>query len=194
MFVCCRIWSDYFPLWPLRTFLRKSPLSCTSKVAAPHSMSVWGSGDAEYFRAAIFRGSYTFRKARIETFNGHSRCQGAVFFFFSTLPSPVDSFLWSLMMTDLDLPIFKPHILRWGAKGYIFPCKNVIISRTFTVLCHACKWINKTIQISHFQCPPFSWPAKSVLTQWIILPAKQEPGVIVSEVTSIAFALNDLNG
>lgn len=44
-------------------------------------MSVWGSGDAEYFRAAIFRGSYTFRMARIETFSGRSGCQGTGLFF-----------------------------------------------------------------------------------------------------------------
>lgn len=83
-------------------------------------------------------------------------------------------------------------------KGLHFSLQEcVITSRTFTVVYHACKWINKTIQISHFQCPPFSWPAKSVLTQWIVLPVKQEPGVIVSEVTSIAFAMiwmgNDLS-
>lgn len=45
-----------------------------------------------------------------------------------------------------------------------------------------------------FSVPRSLDPPKSVLTQWIVLPAKQEPGVIVSEVTSIAFALNDLNG
>lgn len=61
-------------------------------------MSVWGSGDAEYFRAAIFRGSYTFRMARIETFSGRSGCQGTGLFLFF-LPSFTS---WQLSLINDD--------------------------------------------------------------------------------------------
>ena len=87
-------------------------------------MSVWGSGDAEYFRAAIFRGSYTFRMARIETFSRRSQCQSTGRFSFSFFP-PLSFFisrqfyLWSMAMAYLDFFLFLNHLffskaLWWG--------------------------------------------------------------------------------
>ncbi len=168
-------------------------------------MSVWGSGDAEYFRAAIFRGSYTFRMARIETFSGRSGCQGTgLFLFFLPSFTSWQFYLWSIMIAYLDFPIFVPYFFKVHIcpslpfvmrNKWLFPFSlaRVVKDRLSACCVMHVDGSMKPIK-AHSSVSSFSCTVKSCLTQWIVLPARQEPGMIVREVTSIAFALNDLNG
>lgn len=96
MLVWCCVRSGDFSLWPLHTFLGSLSRLVLAKLqlTSPSLDAGVRIRDAEYFRAAIFRDSYTFRMARIETFNGCSGCRGTCLILFSLLPSLVDSLIY----------------------------------------------------------------------------------------------------
>jgi len=154
-------------------------------------MSVWGTGDAEYFRAAIFRCRYTFRMARIETFSGRSGCQGTGLFFWF-----IPRFLHQLTVSSLSSDDSWVAFFYFYTTVFIFDGEQKTrvsparIGRNMQ--CHACAWINDIW--AHSPVSSFSCTVDSHLTRWIALPARQERGMTVREVTSFAFALNDLNG
>lgn len=110
-----------------------------SRQPAPRWMSVWESGDAEYFRTAIFRGSYTFRIARIETFNWHSGCQGTGFFFFFFLPSVHRLTIKTLIIND-------------DSFGRLLFMNHTFILVTFIIVALFCD-----SKQSHYSSPTMCW-------------------------------------